>query len=167
MVKGVLVGVGSIHNKKVKSVMEPLLVSLVKSWPKFMLGVFGNFILYSSLGDFTILGSVGFNLHIGVALALLVMGGSHPIKCGPTLINLLMLLISGGFLFLISNVSYHHGILEIIFVIGFIGFFCLFMFLPLIRKQDGYNEEYNLEDNKEVKISEQSHNCCLPAIPTR
>jgi len=167
MVKGVLVGLGSVDNKKVKSVIEPMLVSLVKSWPKFVLAVFGHFFLFSSLGDFTILGSVGFNLHIGVAVALLVMAGSHPATCCTTFLNLLMLLISGGFLVFICDFFYSGGMLQIILSIVFTGFFCLFMLLPLMKGKDGYHEEYNLEDNDEVKIAEHSDSCFFPATPTR
>ena len=167
MVKGVLVGMELISNKKIKSIVEPVLVSTVKCWPKFLIALYGHFILFSDIGSFAIIGSVGFNLHIGVALSLLVMTGSQTRYSWLSIFkSLIILLTSVGFVSRICNI-YNLTFELIALFILFCGFV---MILPCIKakcekKSEENYEEYDLEENDESKKSEEMDNCCLPKAP--
>jgi len=167
MVKGVLVGMELISNKKIKSIVEPVLVSTVKCWPKFLIALYGHFILFSDIGSFAIIGSVGFNLHIGVALSLLVMTGSQTRYSWLSIFkSLIILLTSVGFVSRICNIYNLNIELIALFIL-----FCVFvMILPCIKakceqKSEENYEEYDLEENDESRKSEEMNNCCLPKAP--
>ena len=165
-----MIGLECIQNKKIKSVIEPVIVSVVKCWPKFLIGMTGRFIAFSFIGEFSVMGSIAFNLHIGVAVYLLAMSGPQArLSYGHIFGNLFIVLTSIAFVWLIGN-STRSPLVQIVLSIGCLVFYGLVVMLPLIRQscntaQEQY-EEYEMED-RDLSESQSSNNCCLPEVPVR
>ena len=131
MVKGLQVGLSSVKNKNFKLVLEPLLISIVRSWPKFIIRMIGFFVSISYIGDFSVVGSIGFNLHITFAAVLFALKNSQlRLPCVSIACNLLVLLIAFAFNYLIRNTTFLVStflILACTAFYGFVGFFPLFV----------------------------------------
>merc|ERR1712142_178781 len=108
MVRGVVVGMERTINKRIKRVVEPFIVSLVKCWPKFVLGMISQFLLLNSAGTASAIGSIGFNLHLGVAFALFLMTASQEkYRVWKIFLNLFILLINCSFIYLIGICNFN------------------------------------------------------------
>ena len=165
-----MVGLECIQNKKIKSVIEPVLVSVVKCWPKFLIGITSRFIAFSFIGEYSVMGSIAFNLHIGLAVYLLAMSGPQArLSYGTVFGNLFIIITSIAFVWLIGN-SARSPLVQIVLSIGCLVFYGLVVLLPLMRNScntsEEQYEEYNLEDGDESE-SKSSNNCCLPEVPVR
>ena len=126
--------------------------------------------MFSYVGEGTVIGSVGFNLHIGVALSLLLMTGPQPnYQCGEVFLNLFILVINCILIYLICNVFFF-SVMQLVFIIVFMLFFGLFMMLPLFKRAEEdteENDEHDLEDTKMRRNSIKNAHCFLPEVPSR
>jgi len=164
MVKGVMVGMENINNKRIKTGLQPHVVAAVKCWPKILIGFYGQFILYSWMGEFSVIGSIGCNLHIGVALSFLLMVDSETrYSRSKTFVNMLTLLITFGFVFLIHSSLLKLDILIIIFMM-FMGFWMLYYILPMAYTWRQKYEEVDLEEVS-GEIEEENTGTCIPKVP--
>ena len=161
MVKALQVGLSSIKNDSIKLVVEPLLTSGVRSWPKFLIGVFGFFIDLSYIGDFTIIGSVGFNLHISFAIALFTLtGASFKTSFGIVVLDIFLLIIALVITYIFRTIVYTNSILyNLFFFIPCVLYFGFLAFLPIIRKRfikSKSFEEYDMDDTEGGKANGSS-----------
>ena len=167
MVKGVMVGISNIRNKKIKSVIEPVLVSVVKCWPKFLIGIYGHFILFSDIGEFSVMGSVAFNLHIGVAVYLFAMKGPQASSSYCDIFgNLIIVLASIAFAYFI-RITTQSTWVEIALIIGCLVFYGIVVLLPIIRSKDEQQYEEHDLDNHDEKQTKISNNFCFQELPVR
>jgi len=159
MVKGVMVGLEKIESKRIKSSLQPHVISAVKSWPKILIAFYGQFVLYSWMGEFSVVGSIGCNLHIGVALSLLLMADSETRRSRSKIyVNLIILLITFGFVLLIRSSLFKLDTLIVIFMM-FMGLWMLYFLLPLAYNIK-YEEVVDLEE-----VDEENAHTCIPKVP--
>ena len=159
MVKGIQLGLSSVQNETFKLVVEPAMITAVRSWPKFLIGMLGMFVSYSYIGDYSIIGSIGFNLHFSFAVALFTVTGAHvAISCGSIFSNLIVLIISFAITLLFRDWPALIIICLGLFVVGAL-FFGFTAFIPLIKKKCNKSkqyEEYDLDETDDKKADESA-----------
>jgi len=152
VVEGVKVGVGKIRNERLRSVLSNILVGGARSYPKFVFALLAYFVAFSDIGLATVLGSIGFSLHVIVGLGLFDFKRHFGSQKEVLLNCLLMLTVSGfGWSILTDGKAFSSMVPRLIPAFGFIVLYLVIFLLPLCYKYKVGEEEGDMPMHEEEK----------------